>query len=361
MNHRWVPGVTGLVVGVAFLCSCAGGSSSGPSEGVRSAYTEAMEALLSQGADAAEAVLNTTTAEPGNASDTALMMVGRSRVLSARGNHAEALKTLQEATEIAPDLGDAHYFLSLAYFNGFLSEESLASAERAVELDPENADYLYQAAQMYDRTGRVEQTEETWERLLSTHPDEPRYLVPLAGLHHRLGDTGRAIELLDRAAAAAPDQQMGQMAQQLAVQLRGETETSSEIARLETALKFAPQDPRLHHRRAELMFGAGDLVRAETAIRNAISLESGAAEHTHLLARILDGKGDKEGAAAAMQQAVEIDPDNVDYTLSLAGLRMQLGDLSGARAMLERVIEMAPDSEQANFAREQLEKIQEAR
>ena len=60
-----------------------------------------------------------------------------------------------------------------------------------------------------------------------------------------------------------------------------------------------------------------------------------------------------------MTSAVELDPENVDNTVSLAGLLLQVGDLERARSTLERVIEMAPDSDQANFARDQLQRIQD--
>jgi len=314
-----------------------------------------MALLLTEGPDAAEVVLDAAEADSGG---HPLLSVGRARVLSGRGDHEAALETLLRASERDPELAEAHYFLSLTYFNGFLGEESLDSAERAVALDADNVDYLYQAAQMYDRTGRMQQAEASWEKLLVLEPDEPRYLVPLAGLHDRMGDRARALELLDRAAATASEEEMGQMARQLAVQLRNEQQTSSELERINTALKFSPQDPRLHHQRAELLSGADDYIGAEAAVRNAISLEPEAAPHPALLSRILDSRGDKEGAAAAMESAVELDPDDVDNRLSLAGLWMQIGDIDRARQGLERVIEMAPDTDQADFASEQLLRIQ---
>lgn len=358
MSFQNVGRIAALSCAVMFVCSCGGASSSGPSDEAQAAYTAAMDVLLKQGVDPAQAVLDGAADQFQEGQDGALMMVGKSRLLSARGSHEEALAMLQEATEQAPDLAEAHYFLSLAYFNGFMNEESLAAAERAVELSPDNPDYLYQAAQMYDRTGRVADAEASWNKLLELQPDEARYLVPLAGLHHRLGDTAQAIELLDRAATADPESQMGQMARQLASQLRNEAQTNSELDRINTALKFAPQDAGLHHRRAELMLEGRDFIGAEAAIRNAVSIEPDDAEHAALLSRVLDGKGDKEGAAAAMERAVELDPENIDNTLSLAGLWMQVGDLEQAKSRLQAVIDMAPDSEQATFARQQLERIQ---
>ncbi len=357
MRHHKTARVAALLFVTAFAGACSG-TSAGPSGEAQEAYDAAMDLLINQGVDPAEAVLEGARGELQGGPDEALLLVGQSRVLSARGSHEEALAMLQDATERSPDLAEAHYFLSLAYFNGFMNEESLTAAARAVELDPDNADYLYQAAQMYDRTGRVTEAEASWERLLEMHPDDSRYLVPLAGLHHRLGDTALAIELLDRAATADPESQMGQMARQLSSQLRNEAQTSSELDRINTALKFAPQDAGLHHRRGELMLEARDYIGAEAALRNAISIEPEVAEHSALLSRVLDGKGEKEGAAAAMERAVELDPSSVDNALSLAGLWMQLGDLEKARAGLEKVIELAPESEQATFARDQLQRIQ---
>ncbi len=350
-------GTLGITLLAAFVVACSD-SSTGPSRDAEEAYTAATDLLLSQGADAAESVLDGARDQLQGPSDEALMKVGQSRVLSARGSHEEALALLQEAVELAPDLAEAHHFLSLAYFNGFMNEESLTAAMRAVELEPDNATYLYQAAQMYDRNGRVAEAEAGWEKLLEMEPNDARYLVPLAGLHHRLGNTERAIELLDRAAAVDGESQMGQMAAQLATQLRNEAQTSSEVERINTALKFAPQDANLHHRRGELLLEGRDYVGAEAALQNAISIEPDDASHSALLARVLDGKGDKEAAVAAMERAVELDPENVDNTLSLAGLWMQVGNLEQARAGLQRVIELAPDSDQAGFAREQLERIQ---
>lgn len=341
----------------AFACSCAG-AASGPSADAQAAYTTAMEILVTQGVDPAEALLNDSEAAFVSESDRALLMVGRSRLQSARGAHEEAMQQLQAATELAPDLAEAHYFLSLAYFNGFMSEESLASAVRAVELQPDNPDYLYQAAQMYQRGGRLEEAEATWEHLLEIAPNDARYLVPLAGLHNDLGNTERALEILDRAATADPDSQMGQMARQLAVQLRNQQQTSSELTRIDTALRFSPQNAALHRRRAELLLQARDYIAAEAAIRNAISIEPTVADNPALLSRILDGKEDKPGALAAMQQAVTLDPEHVDNTLSLAGLYMQAGEMEQARLLLEKVVELAPDSDQATFAREQLQRMQ---
>lgn len=345
------------MLAAVLACACTGGSA-GPSDDARAAYTTAMDVLLTRNVDAAGALLDSAAGAFQSESDQALLMVGRSRLLSARGSHDEALAMLQDAVERAPDLADAHYFLSLAYFNGFMNEESLAAAARAAELDPGNTDYLYQAAQMYDRTGHVEETEATWNKLLELQPDDARYLVPLAGLYDRMGNTERALELLDRAATVDPDSQMGQMATQLAAQLRNTAQTSSELQRLDTALKFAPQNAALHRRRAELLLQGRDYVAAEAAVRNAMAIEPEVADNPALLARILDGKSDKQGAVAAMQQAVDLDPHHLDNTLSLAGLYMQTGDVEKARTNLDKVIEMAPESDQATFAREQLARIQ---
>jgi tetratricopeptide (TPR) repeat protein len=347
-----------LLLMVTALAGACAGAGTAPSDDAEAAYVTAMEVLLTQDIGAAQTLLDGAEAAFESDSDRALLMVGRSRLLSARGAHEEALQLLQQATELAPELAEAHYFLSLAYFNGFLNEESLAAAARAVELEPDHADYLYQAAQMYQRGGRMEEAEATWEKLLEVAPDDARYLVPLAGLHNDLGNTGRALEILDRAAAVDPESQMGQMARQLAVQLRNQEQTSSELQRIDTALKFSPQNAALHRRRADLLLQARDYVAAEGAVRNAMAIEPEVADNAALLSRILDAKEDKPGALAAMQQAVALDPQHIDNTLSLAGLYMQAGDLEQARAHLEKVIEMAPDSDQATFAREQLLRLQ---
>ena len=139
-----------LVVVMVSGGACAGSSSS-TNDGVQAAYSGAMALLLTEGPDAAQAALDAAEATSG---ESPLLMVGRARVLSGRGEHDAALELLEQAAELDPDLAEAQYFLSLSFFNSFRADESLAAAERAVALDPENVDHLYQVAQMYDRTGR---------------------------------------------------------------------------------------------------------------------------------------------------------------------------------------------------------------
>ncbi len=188
------------------------------------------------------------------------------------------------------------------------------------------------------------------------------------------GDIGRRADALWHVARAYGDLARGEA-------VLAATET-------QTAVRVAPEEPRVTLAAALVALRGGDAPRAERmfdgldrepatppAVRARsgayhvdVLLDAGRAHEALTLAESLDRSfsrcapvvnrvglarmavGDTEGAAEAFQRAVTLDPRDAAPLVNQARLARQRGDLPGARVALERALGLSPESPTAWLA-----------
>lgn len=123
--------------------------------------------------DQAEALLRNAFTVTDPAVDLA---VETYRALAARGEHAEALETLRQATRSHPGYPDLHYLIGCCELEAGFHHDALSSLARALELHPDYHAARVQLARALEAIGDVGQAREQVALVLREEPQHPQAL-----------------------------------------------------------------------------------------------------------------------------------------------------------------------------------------
>ncbi len=120
--------------------------------------------------------------------------------------------------------------------------------------------------------------------------------------------------------------------------------------------------PELHQNIAIIYLAKGDLDKAIDEFKRAISYQSTKGTMPPLYAELGNAylKLEKyELAEAAFKNALKIDPKLVSARYGLANAYLNQNKIDEGLVSLEKVIELAPDSQEAKYARDTIQKIEQ--
>jgi len=201
--------------------------------------------------------------------------------VNARENLPEAIRLLEKARSLKPDIAGIHTALGSALLQSGKPSEAAAELETAVKLDPESAESFYQLADAYRKLNRV--------------PDADRALASFSGLSRKRADD-RALEMRSR---SAYEQGMNLL-----------THTDQ----LDKAYQLFEQAPgeASFYRMAQILYLKGNDGGALKLIREALRLNPLEAEYYFVLARCLQAS-DKTAALSAVRTAISLHPGVADF------------------------------------------------
>lgn len=122
---------------------------------------------------------------------------------------------------------------------------------------------------------------------------------------------------------------------------------------------YRPQDGELLNSQAVRAYESGNLHEAARLFREATQADPGKASYFTNLGVAFGELGDDLQAFNAYRRAVELNPRELSAYLNMGYLYMERERASEAREMWEKVVRLAPDSEEAEEARQNLQKIDE--
>jgi tetratricopeptide (TPR) repeat protein len=237
---------------------------------------------------------------------------------SVRKLRDEALRSLESAIELDPNLTEAH--LLIARLNVGLPE---GDKQRAVTA-------LDKAIGLITDDGK-KRSEALLLRALLRENDE-----------ERMAD-------LDAAVAAAPDSTEAMQARALHLLQKGQFEAA--IVDLRTVMQQAPENVEVAQAAVLALANLEKLDEAMELVDGAIASSPETAGLYRLRAAVLREKDELPDAVAALDKALELDADDVEARLQRAELRLQLEDAEGAKEDVDRVLTTVPGSVQGILLR----------
>ncbi len=225
--------------------------------------------------------------------------------------YEEALKMLEGAKRLNPNLLSTHLVKSSALFGLKLYEEA----------ETEIVKYLKKVR------GRGLST----SYRLDFDPDVPSALVLVAKCRLARGEIETARKALKDALKMGENYDARILLARLAFE---EMKFSEAVIHFEEALKICDEDERLHFELSKSYLACGEIAKAIEVLTNAVERGMGGSQFLKCLGILKIKAKDFGGAAAAYEAAISMDPQDSDARKKLAGLYHHLGKEDLAVAVL---------------------------
>jgi tetratricopeptide (TPR) repeat protein len=206
-----------------------------------------------------------------------------------RGEPAEALRHIDRAIAVNPNVAVAHNHRGVALKDLNRWDEALASYDTAVALDPGDAVAHYNRGNLLRELGRLEAAVSAYERAMALAPDN------VDAVNNR-GTALRALKRFDDA-----------------------------LASYDRAIALAPDRADVHYNRGNVLIDLGRFEEALASADRAIATNPGLAEAFNLRGNVLLDLRRFDEAIASYDQAIAISPGYADAFSNRAICRLLIG------------------------------------
>lgn len=273
--------------------------------------------------------------------------------LARSGEQARPLTLLESALRRCPGSawGWTYYGLTLARLKRF--EEAEAAVARGLALDPDDPELHCVQVRVKLLQNRVDEAETVARAAIDRAPHLPLVHLELAEVLTRRGRPAAAARVAVLAASLAPgDEQAARVSARYLT-------AAGDVARAEAALRRAqeaeeldasvedpaaaamadPQDAALNTGLGEWLLRQGELLQAEAAFRRAIARDAGHMPARLGLADALERQGARREAVAVLREATAIEPGEAGTADRLGRLLARDGDLAAAATAYRAAID----------------------
>jgi tetratricopeptide (TPR) repeat protein len=272
-------------------------------------------------------------------------------VLWKLGRAADAITAQRSALKLSEKNYTAHYQLGrflLRLGDPSQLPEAAAHLKRALEIDPRQYEARFELLAAYRSLGDTERALGQLDLLQDARPADPRVTYIAALLAADRNDMKTAIngfqEALHRDSTLYGAWQDLGLAYIKLNQWKDAAETFAELAQRQADSVEAAY---LH---ALALFNDGNPKEAESEVRRALRLNSGAVEAQTLLGIILAARRNANAEASeALAQAVALDATNFDAHFYLGRVQYAMKDYGGAVKSLRRAVALQQKHAQARF------------
>lgn len=250
---------------------------------------------------------------------------------TALERHEDAVREYRRATEIAPQMAEAHLNLGLALLDRD-PEAAVPAFERAAELLPERARPHFLLGLARERAGQPAEAVEAYRRAVELDADDfefhfalARTLLSLERFAEAEADFRKSLEIRPGMPAAT----LG-----LAESLVGQKKFDAAAAALARYLESAPDDSESRVQLASLLL---DLGREEEALAQLDRVQQAGLESVALLKMQTDAhlrRGELEAAIRSLTRAVELQPADHALRARLGRLWLERRDFAAAEREL---------------------------
>jgi tetratricopeptide (TPR) repeat protein len=252
------------------------------------------------------------------------------------GNAAQAEGYFRRATELAPQLADAHLNLGLAQVREGKLPEAVHSIETALRCDPRLPQANLFLGITYVQMGQTDKALHAVQREAELFPKSAEALTWIGVIELQRGAPDKAIAPLDKAAELSPDDEN-------ILDYRGRAHLMVSKASYERMFKLNPTSWRVHRVQAEIYAEANQHTKAIAEYQNALELQPGQAD-------IYESIGDEyrklnqiDEAEKAYSKELDLNPNNAMALFNAGSLRVERGDAEGGVPLLHRVIGLSAD------------------
>lgn len=293
-----------------------------------------------------------TSGDPAQAVSVAHAAVGRDpssreahavlgRALAAAGDPEQAFDALTTGWRL--DTTDAALARDLAAVALTLNRDDVALdlANRAVRLDPHDRRGSLLLVGALIRTGDVAAAERALASIPSQDEATPEILAVQAAIHRARGNREGARKAYLGALQTRPES--GEVLADLVALEIASGQAARVRPRVIQAVAAHPRNPEFHALAAQVSLAMNDATEAETALRNALALNTGHVSSALMLGDLLTRQARFTDALGVLEQTLQRRPASFDLQLGLARLLERMGRVPEARARYERLAASNPD------------------
>ena len=273
---------------------------------------------------------------------------------SQEGDAEAALAKFEEATEMDPELMQAHLARAGVYLSMDKPEEAAAAAERALEIEPGEVRAIEIAFDAHSSLGNEDKAEEYLEQLEETGIDISTRLFNTGVAALNVGDYQTAAEKFR--AALEEDPELTPAYSALAVVLVGLEKYEEALEAAEQTLQRQPDNDRAHRMKYQSLRLLGRLDEAAAAFQELKPADQvQAIQLQYDNATDLFNAGQTQKAAEVLEGILAARPDHAKAHYLLGLSYTNLGDPGSARTHFEKFLELAPEDPDAATAQEMLD------
>ena len=247
---------------------------------------------------------------------------------NAWGDFEEAEKSYGATIAQRPDSWAAYNYLGTFLFSRGRNTEAEAAFRQALRLAPDNARVWSNLGAVLHRLDRYDEAETAWEKSVSFHPTASALsnLATRRFFQERYAEAARRFE--EAAKLAKRDYRIWRNLGAAYFWAPGERGRAT--AAYQTAADLGEQERRLDQRNAPLLADLADCLallgeskRARALLAEALKLEPGNNDVTHMAAGIYETLGDRDAALRCLDTALKAgySRDQIEQDPFLAGLR----------------------------------------
>lgn len=263
-----------------------------------------------------------------------LQSIFREATAAMRDGHTEeAEKYFRQATELAPNLPEAHLNLGLAQLKeGKLSEAS-TSIEKAIQLDPRSPGaYMFLGIVDY-QMNHIDQAIENLQHEIDANPTNPEAQLWLGIVELASGHPERATGPLDRAAELAPKDLN-------ILDYRGQAHMKVAKQSYADMYHLDPRSWRVHRLNAEIASESEHYKQAIDEYLTAIHIAPREADLYEGLGEVYRKTGAIDLAENAFAQQLELTPGNPVAMYNLGSVRVERGEEETGVPLLLKVVKL---------------------
>jgi arylsulfatase A-like enzyme/Tfp pilus assembly protein PilF len=229
-------------------------------------------------------------------------------VLSAQGEHAEAIEFYKRALEIRPEDGETYSALGQALAAAERLDEALAAFERALRLPPVLADTHHEYGLALARQGRPHEALAQQRAAVARDPQYAEAHAEIGKLLARMGRTAEAQGAYEKAVALAPQnaQIRGRLAEFLLMQQR----PAEALAQFQKLLEFAPDNARAYGGLGLAYSAAGQRDQAIESLEKAVKLDPRLGQAWRALGELYAAQQRYAEAITALEAGRKADPED---------------------------------------------------
>lgn len=172
--------------------------------------------------DEAEQLYQQALAVAADSTTRAIAEMGLGDIAHTRDQLEDALRHLQRASELAPDLQGVWYKLGDAYIDLNQKPQAEHAYMRSIEFDPENEDAYAALATLWGEQGKRKQAIQILEKGIEANPESANLRGVLAIQYVDEHNYRKADQLLEEAEAFDPNAEIIQLARQIIAMIQAE-------------------------------------------------------------------------------------------------------------------------------------------
>lgn len=238
-------------------------------------------------------------------------------------NYPLAIQLIEPVLTEEPDMVEANFAAGVAYAGVQQYQKAIDHFMKTIRVQPDHIRAIANMAFAYQMMGDLKSAEFWYQKVLKRDETHPFTISKLAHLYRQMNDPKRANFYYQRA-----------------------------VQFYETSLQQAASDEGkagLYSTLAEIHFNAGEMERAEKALKSAIQLEPNKPQLHYNLALVYEFRKEPSAAALEYQKETAISPGHFMAWNNLGILYVQLNRLPEAADCFQKVVQLIPNEPQAYY------------